>query len=196
MIEVTVKSEKLNRALRAVEGRIAKPRTAMSLAGRMGVAEVRKNFARCRDESGRVWQPLSPVTLALRKDASGKPLSDTGKLKASVMSRVQSATSALVYTKHIAAWAHQMGATNVPKRARILARELGAGKAKEIFKFARKEGLSGIRISQSKTTGKEYVVFGKRVKIPPRPFMFLYEGARQRIADTVADYLMKGASRA
>jgi len=193
-MKITVQSKKLVRALRAIEGRIANPRVALKLAGVKGAAEVKRNFQKGCDKAGRAWKPLTPLTLALRPGGGGggKTLLDTGALRASIRSGTRGPKSVLVYTKRRGAWAHQMGATIVPKKTRILARELsGAG-----LKTMLKAGLRGIRVSRNKITGKDYVVFGKKVRIPRRQFMFLTPAAQKVIADTVGDYLMKGAARA
>jgi len=200
-MKITVQSGKLNRALRAIEGRIRKPRVAMAAAGRIGVAEVRRNFERGCYPSGRVWQPLTPFTLALRRDPTGKPLMDTGGLFKSVKSQVQSATSVLVYTEHPGAKTQQYGRIMHVRNKRFMARLTTKTGIKGMMAFRKGEALVGravpkIRIIENKKTGEQFIYLGKKARIPPRQFMFLTANARDRIADTVADYIMKGAVRA
>lgn len=81
-------------------------------------------FRQTKNPNGEAWALLSPVTVAMRRGGSGKPLNDTGELKASITSKA-TRTAAIVGTnKEYAAYQNfavkkgELGTTEVTETVR------------------------------------------------------------------------------
>lgn len=98
-----------NRLLAAGE----KPRPYLDAIGNALANSARLRFAAGVEPSGKPWEPLSPVTIALRRKGKGagsaKPLLDTGRLRNSITYRV-GANQVIVGTNVIYARMQHFGA--------------------------------------------------------------------------------------
>lgn len=132
-IRIDAKLEEVERALRDT-GRPERITAALNALGRVLVTRIQLTFRRSTAPNGARWAPL--------KLRQGQPLRDTGRLLASITSKVQD-REVVVGTNVQYARVHQFGAVIKPVRAKLLRFPNGAGG----FAFAR------------------------QVKVPARPFM-------------------------
>lgn len=132
-IRIDAKLEAVERALRDV-GKPERITAALNALGRVLVTRIQLTFRRSTAPNGTRWAPL--------KLRQGQPLVDSGRLRASITSKVQD-REVVVGTNVQYARVHQFGATIRPKRAKLLRFPNGAGG----FAFAR------------------------QVTVPARPFM-------------------------
>lgn len=159
---------------------------------------VHENFI----DQGRpvAWTPLKPITIALRRVGSGtgsaKILQDTGHLMRSVTTpgapgnifRVDDHAAAVGTNVPYAAIQNAGGTVSI-KNKRVLARKVDAG-------VAEAAAAAGYKVSRDKS-GQSYVIFGKSVKIPARPFMILQDEDREHFGLIFARWLhqhMEGAA--
>lgn len=116
---------------------------------------TRLRFKDGRGPDGQAWKPLSPITRLLRRQGSGVPLNDTGRLKNSIIMRVVG-DAVEVGTEVCYAPVHQFGARISAKPGNTGSNRCGPRK------------------------GAPFLVFGnpnagffsvKSVTIPARPFL-------------------------
>ena len=137
----------------------------------MGEVLLRNTWARFRREvspDGRKWPPLSPVTLAARRNKRGI-LRDTGELFTSIQMQAD-ARRAEVGTPldHPKVFTHQFGATIKPRRAKAL-RIPGAG---------------------SVVPGRNHPdLFARKVKVPPRPYIGISADDAADVLEALAGWL-------
>jgi phage virion morphogenesis protein len=92
---------------------------AMRAIGQDLAENIRLGFRDSTDPWGSPWQPLSPLTVLLRRNGSAKPLMDTGSLRNSINAQAD-ATSVTVGTNDKRGPVHQYGATIKPKKGKYL----------------------------------------------------------------------------
>ena len=200
MIFVRIDSRELRVALSGLERRLSDMRGGMRLVGAEAVRMQERHIQTGRDSHGMRFPPLKPVTVALK--GSSKPLVNTGTMKGaqtgggkgtSITYTELGPRSVVVFVRkeqETKALTHQKGRVITPKRARILAREISGRELTRMAKTARAKRLKGINVSRSKKTGKTYVVFGRRVKVPRRQFFYATDGERRKLADVLAAWVM------
>ena len=88
--------------------------------GEVARNDVLLNFRRSAGPDGRAWKPLAPITLAMRRNNSKKPLSDTRRLRNSITAKATE-DEAVVGTNVKYAKVQHFGATIRPVRAPALA---------------------------------------------------------------------------
>ena len=131
------------------------------------VETIRLGFRDSTDPWGRPWQPLSALTLAMRRGGS-KPLMDTGSLRNSI-SHQANATSVTVGTNDLRGPVHQFGAVIKPKKGKYLS-------------FGR--GTVWAMLKQSTIPARPFMpIRGGRADLPP--------GWQEQITDTIGDYLRR-----
>ena len=148
------------------------------------------------DENYKPWPPLAPITIALK--GSSKPLVDKGQMRTSIKAHDATANSVEVGItgQKAVEKAHTQnygsGGSIRVKTKRVLARELTKAKVNKVLKTAQEQRLGGIRISRNKKTGKEYAIFGRMVRIPPRQFFFINQREAAELTGILADHIVYG----
>jgi len=191
VIFVRIDSRELRVALSGLERRLSDMRGGMRLVGAEAVRMQERHIQTGRDSHGMRFPPLKPVTVALK--GSSKPLVNTGAMKGGIKASPPGPRSVVVFVRkeqETKALTHQKGRVITPKRARILVREISGRELTRMAKTARAKRLKGINVSRSKKTGKTYVVFGRRVKVPRRQFFYATDGERRKLADVLAAWVM------
>lgn len=209
MYSVVIDSRELTRAMITLEARLRDMRGGMTLVGAEAVRMQHRHFDRRKDALGRRWPPLKPVTVILK--GSSKPLADKGLLKNAIVAAPPARQSVVVYVKKLpypkrtrqesegdrdtekVALVHQKGRVARPRTKRVMARELTRKQAKSAIKAAAFGGAGHLRVSRSREGGKDYVIFGKRARIPRRQFFYANLGERRKLADILARWLAKEA---
>jgi len=84
-------------------------RPILTSIGETMVESTKLRFRDSQAPDGGRWAPLSPVTIALRRQGSSKPLLDTGRLRNSI-TRAVGVRDVVIGTNVIYAGTHQFGA--------------------------------------------------------------------------------------
>lgn len=159
--------------------------------GLVAMRSVDENFA----SGGRPtqWDVLSPTTLALRTGGGGggQPLRDTGKLMQSVTVTAQgfpgnlyrlTPNELVLGTNLPYAAIHQFGGVVTAKKAKVLAKEITPAQAEVLQSLGRPTSVN-------KSTGQVFAIFGKSVRIAPRPFLVLHELDFQKFRRIFQDWI-------
>lgn len=109
MTTITLDSSQVTHALNQLSQRVTNMQPTMVAIGESIASNVDLTFRDAQDPYGNPWAELSPVTVAKRRNASSKPLNDTGRLKASITKNA-SQFEVTVGTNTIYAPTHQFGA--------------------------------------------------------------------------------------
>jgi phage gpG-like protein len=145
-----------------------------------------RHFDRGEDSAGSRWKPLSALTMALRRGGGGKPLLDTGQLRASIGVQLTSGSGWQVGTRKIQAAVQQYGATIRPKHGKFLFIPLnmrGRGSkarsfasASREYEYQTKSGKTKRSYNKGKgrsATGNVAMIALTKAVIPAREYMYL-----------------------
>lgn len=172
-IELRVNIAGGQQALVMLQGQIANLTPALTAIKEVALTSIRTNFA----QGGRPtpWQALSRPRLR-GNISSAIPLSDTGRLRASITGEVNDGTITLG-TNVVYARAHQLGAT-------IQIPEMVIQPPRRAFRFTLKDGT---------------VLYRKRIRahsivLPARPFMMIQEEDIEIFVKILQSHLTKGLS--
>lgn len=110
MTTITLDLSQVNHALNQLSQRLTNMQPAMRDIGESVASWVDLTFRDAQDPYGNPWAELSPVTIAKRRNASAKPLNDTGALKTSI-TKSASQFEVTIGTNEVYGPTHQFGAT-------------------------------------------------------------------------------------
>lgn len=137
-----------DRALAELAAKARNPSGGLKNVGEALLQVTKNRFADQQDPHGRPWQALKPFTIMLR-GAAGPILNRRGGLLRSITYRVGGSTLRLGPNTIYAA-AQQFGTVITPKKGRFLAIPVAAGRGGR---------------------NQAGVVFARKVKLPPRPYI-------------------------
>lgn len=159
---------------------VADPRPALDEIGAALRTSTYNRFRNSRDPSGAPWNPLSAVTLALRRkgkgEGSAKPLLSSGDLANSIHAVVD-ANSVTIGTNKVYGAMQHFGA----KKGEF-------GRYSQVGRV-RKYGLGTFKGSAGAKKGFP-IPWGD---IPPRPFLGVSNDDRREIITVIRDHLAKAA---
>ena len=120
MLKISWDMDELRISLQGLRVTLADRAGAHRIMGEVLLRNTQRRFRREVSPDGKKWPPLSPVTLARRRNKRGI-LRDTGELFGSIHMQAD-AQKAEVGTPldHPKVFTHQFGATIRPKRAKAL----------------------------------------------------------------------------
>ena len=120
MLKISWNADEIAIRLRGLKLTLADREGAHRIMGEVLLRTTQRRFRREVSPDGRKWPPLSPVTLAARRNKRGI-LRDTGELFTSIQMQAD-VRRAEVGTPldHPKVFTHQFGATIRPKRAKAL----------------------------------------------------------------------------
>jgi len=181
------------------------PRHVVESCAKIGLSDVRDHFQKSMGPSG----PWPPVQSRPHRKTAGKPLLDTGLMRAGLTTRVVG-SSYYIGSTAIQAGTHNFGAVITPKNGKFLAIPL----TKEAYyvgsprKFPRpldvyinREGSGGvmfewpIRIRRGKVEDLDpidHYWLTKKVTIPKREFLWISDDANEKIQRRVQRYYETG----
>ncbi len=108
-VTVEINDRQVNAALGKLARTGANLRPVLTSIGEAMVESTKLRFRDSHAPDGGRWAPLSPVTVALRRKGSSKPLLDTGRLRNSI-TRAVGVRDVVIGTNVIYAGTHQLGA--------------------------------------------------------------------------------------
>ena len=109
-VTVTIDDSQVRSMLGRLQRNLDDWTPAMKSIGEFLVGRIKLGFHDGSDPWGAPWLPLSAVTVARRRQASGQPMRDTGRLMNSITSRVTGPHTVDVGTNVKYAATHQFGA--------------------------------------------------------------------------------------
>lgn len=174
-ITVTIADADVLAALQRIRDALSDSGTTrlLNALGRDLKESTRLRFTDGQAPDGSTWQPLSPITRQLRRKGSGKPLSDTGRLKNSITMQVVGNTIE-VGTNVCYAPVHQFGAMIRAQPGNPGSNRCGQRKGARFLVFGNeKAGFARL----------------KAVNIPARPFLGISAADRETIFDTIRRHL-------
>jgi phage virion morphogenesis protein len=108
-VTVEINDRQVNAAFRKLTQAGTNLRPILTSIGEAMVESTKLRFRDSQAPDGGQWAPLSPVTIALRRQGSSKPLLDTGRLRNSI-TRAVGVRDVVIGTNVIYAGTHQFGA--------------------------------------------------------------------------------------
>lgn len=178
-IQLDLSTEVLAAALKKLAGASADMTPAMQQVGSFMETETLLRFEREQAPDGSKWPP------SLRaKRTGGQTLTDTARLRQSIVSEA-TATTAAVGTNLVYAAIHQMGGT-IEREAR----------QQTIYHHYDKRAgeLSRRFVTKGKSNfARDVQVKAHKIKIPARPFLGANEQSETGIAEILTDYLAAAA---
>jgi len=109
-IAIEINDREINSALAELNRVGTNLRPMLTDIGEALVESTKLRFRDSKAPDGSTWRPLSPVTIALRRKGSSRPLLDTGRLRNSI-TRSVTANSVVVGTNVIYAATQHFGAS-------------------------------------------------------------------------------------
>ena len=181
------------------------PRPVVEACAKIGLSDVRKHFQESKGPQG----PWPPVYGRIRLGGTAKPLLDTGKMRASLQTRVEG-NSYFIGTNAVQAAAHNFGAVIRAKNSKYLAipLTLEAMRAGSPRRFPRpldvqiwRDKTGGVMFEWPVTRRRgrienlesvDHYLLTKSVTIPKREFLWISPEADKRIARVVFVYIWTG----
>ena len=159
MLKISCDTDEIAIRLRGLKLTLADREGVHRIMGEVLLRNTQRRFRREVSPDGKKWPPLSPVTLARRRNKRGI-LRDTGELFTSIQMQAD-ARRAEVGTPldHPKVFTHQFGATIKPKRAKAL-----------------------------RIPGKP-PVFAKQAKVPARPYLGINADDAADVLEALAGWL-------
>ncbi len=173
MLKITWDADEIAIRLRGLKLTLEDRAGAHRIMGEVLLRNTQRRFRREESPEGKAWAPLSPVTLARRRNRRGI-LRDTGELFGSIHMQAD-ARRAEVGTplNHPKVLTHQYGAEIRPKQAKAL-RIPGAG-------------------GKGKGRGKKGkgALFIRKAVIPPRPYLGIPAGDAADVLEAIEGWLAR-----
>lgn len=151
------------------------------------------------DENYSPWPPLAPITIALK--GSSKPLVDKGHMRAAYRvlrtpaqpnpPTMNSVEIEIPASERKKAKLHNKGGTITVKSKRVLARELTKAQYNKVLKRTQ-ESKTPLRVRSPIGTNKNFVIFGKSIRIPKRQFFFINQREAAELTGILADHIVYG----
>ena len=173
-IKITTSADKTEKMFIKLNQKIDDIKEPLEKSGLLMIKSINDNFESQGRPSG--WQPLSPMTLALRKHGGSRILQDTGTLKRSITYNVVGKDRVKIGTNLQYASKLQFGGENV-----MPAHIVVPTKKKALHFF-----IGGQEIFCTRANIPEM-----RTQVPPRPFIMFQEQDKEDIIRIFNEHLKK-----